>query len=182
MRSGATLPAILSFGCSTGEECFSIREYFPYARIFGTDIDRLNISIAKRRNKDQNIIFFHNKEVDVRLFGPYDIIFCLSVLCRWNETAFVTDCSAIYPFNKFEGVLRMLSDNLRDGGLLVLYNSNFRFEDSSLILNYVTIDTPTIADSGFVHKFDKNNRKIHDKHQSIVFQKRPASSTASMHN
>ena len=34
---------ILSFGCSTGEEVFSLRQYFDEARIVGLDINPFNV-------------------------------------------------------------------------------------------------------------------------------------------
>src|SRR5581483_6848361 len=44
-RLGAETPAaILSFGCATGEEVFSLRRYFPRATIKGVDINPGNIA------------------------------------------------------------------------------------------------------------------------------------------
>src|SRR5690348_1435173 len=44
-RLGAETPAaILSFGCATGEEVFSLRRYFPRATIKGIDINPGNVA------------------------------------------------------------------------------------------------------------------------------------------
>src|SRR5437764_15033852 len=40
---------VLSYGCSTGEEAFSLREYFLNATIKGVDIHAVNISVGRRR-------------------------------------------------------------------------------------------------------------------------------------
>jgi hypothetical protein len=40
---------ILSFGCSTGEECVTLANYFPTAQIIGADINVLNLTWAPRR-------------------------------------------------------------------------------------------------------------------------------------
>lgn len=40
---------VLSFGCSTGEEVFSLRQYFPRAVIKGLDINSGNIAACRRR-------------------------------------------------------------------------------------------------------------------------------------
>src|SRR5687767_8594892 len=41
--------SILSFGCSTGEECFTMQSYFPNARITGVDINKSNLRKANRK-------------------------------------------------------------------------------------------------------------------------------------
>src|SRR5258708_8966611 len=40
---------ILSFGCSTGEEVFALRRYFPSATIVGIDINRHNVALCERK-------------------------------------------------------------------------------------------------------------------------------------
>src|SRR5580658_5426157 len=39
---------VLSFGCSTGAETFSLRQYLPAATIIGVDISRGNIADCRR--------------------------------------------------------------------------------------------------------------------------------------
>ena len=49
---------ILSYGCSTGEEVFSLRQYFPDAVIKGIDINPVNIAVCRRmKSPDANISF-----------------------------------------------------------------------------------------------------------------------------
>ncbi|HVX41312.1 MAG TPA: class I SAM-dependent methyltransferase, partial [Gemmatimonadaceae bacterium] len=42
-------PRILSFGCSVGDELFSLRAYFPDAFITGIDINRWNVVLCRIR-------------------------------------------------------------------------------------------------------------------------------------
>ena len=44
---------ILSFGCSTGEECVTLASYFPAAQIVGTDINPLNLLKALKHRNDR---------------------------------------------------------------------------------------------------------------------------------
>jgi hypothetical protein len=46
-------PRILSFGCSTGEEVFSIGEYIPDAKIMGIDINRWCLKQCQNKNPDK---------------------------------------------------------------------------------------------------------------------------------
>jgi hypothetical protein len=162
---------ILSFGCSTGEECFTLRSYFPYARITGVDISHSNLRKAKSKNADPNIEFLLSTPENVSANGNYDVIFCLSVLCRWEDTKDLRNCERIYPFKKFEESVIDLCENLKPGGLLVIYNSNFRFEETSVANAFQILETPAIQDSGFVHKFDRNNNRVNSTHASCIYRK-----------
>jgi SAM-dependent methyltransferase len=162
---------ILSFGCSTGEECFTLKRYFPHATILGVDINPSNLRKANTRNTDSSIIFKLSTPENISTPGSYDVIFCLSVLCRWEDTRDVENCGNIYPFQKFEETVIMLCDNLKSGGLLVIYNSNFRFEETSKAEGFQILRTPGIQDSGFVHKFDRHNNRVHQTHSACIFRK-----------
>lgn len=165
--------SILSFGCSTGEECFSLRRYFNNALIIGTDINKSNLAKAEKNNADENIRFIFSTPENIIRQVPYEIIFCLSVLCRWEDTRYVENCSALYPFEKFESTVAMLSNLLAPGGLLVIYNSNFAFEDTTVYKadQYSIIRTPSVPDSGFVYKFNKDCNRVYDTHAACVYQK-----------
>ena len=49
--------SILSFGCSTGEECFTMKSYFPDSKIIGVDINRGNLRKATSRSTGNDIQF-----------------------------------------------------------------------------------------------------------------------------
>lgn len=164
---------ILSFGCSTGEECFSLQNYFPESKIIGVDINTSNIKTATRKNKSPNIKFLFSTPEIIHEEGKYDLIFCLSVLCRWEDTKFVENCEKIYPFSKFEATVEMLAKELAVGGLMVVYNSNFRFEDTQVFAtdNFEIVSTPRVIDSGFVFKFDKNCNRLKELHAHCIYRK-----------
>ncbi|GIL22501.1 MAG: hypothetical protein BroJett042_10140 [Bacteroidota bacterium] len=162
---------ILSFGCSTGEECFTLRTYFPKAKIIGVDINESNLRKARKGNKDVNIHFLISNTHTISVNGKYNIIFLLSVLCRWEDTRDLENCEKVYPFKKFEETVGSLVSQLLTGGLLVIYNSNFRFEDSKYFKDFEIMETPTVADSGFVTKFDSENKRISSLHRTCIYRR-----------
>ncbi|MEQ9415351.1 MAG: class I SAM-dependent methyltransferase [Cyclobacteriaceae bacterium] len=170
-KQNTNRPSILSFGCSTGEECFSLRNYFKEALIIGVDINNRNLQKANRKNVDSNIKFLFSSTENIEKEGKYNLIFCLSVLCRWEDTKYLTNCEKIYPFQKFEDSIKELSSQLLDGGLLIIYNSNFRFEDTNVFNDFEIVNTPTVKDSGFVNKFDTNNNLLTDVHTTCIYRK-----------
>lgn len=161
---------ILSFGCSTGEECFTLNEYFPGAAIIGADISWINLIRAVWRNRHKNIGFVYSSSKNLRAHAPYHIIFCMSVLCRWEDTKDLDDCGHIYPFEKFHATVTELASLLAEGGILVIYNSNFRFEDTDIFSNFEIIPAP-VNNSGFVHKFDRNNKRLTEVHRNCLYRK-----------
>jgi hypothetical protein len=162
---------ILSYGCSTGEECFTLRSYFPDAEIVGVDISSGNLRKARKANTDDRIRFFYSTPEILSELGPFDIICCLSVLCRWEDTKDLQNCEKVYPFVKFDEATSFLSGHLTSGGLIAIYNSNFRFEEAKIFSMYSVEDTPGIADSGFVHKFDRNNNRVMAIHKNCIYRK-----------
>jgi 2-polyprenyl-3-methyl-5-hydroxy-6-metoxy-1,4-benzoquinol methylase len=164
--------SILSFGCSTGQECFSLQTYFPNSKITGVDINKNNLRKANRKNRHENIKFLFSTPETIIKQGKYDIIFCLSVLCRWEDTKDLDNCAHVYAFDKFSQTVSMLADQIKTGGLMVVYNSNFRFEESESFKDFVIVPTPSVHDSGFVHKFDSNHNRIRKTHVHCVYQKR----------
>jgi SAM-dependent methyltransferase len=162
---------ILSYGCSTGEECFSLRNYFKDATIIGVDISSGNLRKARKNNTDKRIEFFQSTPEVIAQLGPFDIICCFSVLCRWEDTKDMDNCERVYPFGKFDEATTFLSGHLRKDGLFAIYNSNFRFEDATIFSNFVTEDTPAVTNSGFVHKFDRNNNRVSQSHKSCIYRK-----------
>jgi len=163
---------ILSYGCSTGEECFSLRRYFPHSKVVGVDINKSNLAIAQRKNHDSNIEFSFSNETNIKMAGPYKAIFCLSVLCRWEDTKFLQNCERVYPFKKYEASTEFLASQIEKGGLLIIYNSNFRFEDTRVFNEFDVVDTPSVSDSGFVVKFDSSNNRVETPHRQCIYRKK----------
>lgn len=163
---------LLSFGCSTGEECFSLRRYFPTAWIDGIDVNKKNIRVCEARNQDPRIRFGLSTANLVGRHRFYDAVFAMSVLCRWPQTKEVDSSADVYPFDKFDETVRTLDSLVGPNGLLVIYNANFRFTDTDTSGRYEALSVPGFENSGFVHLFSREDRKLQDqKYPYCVFRK-----------
>lgn len=156
---------VLSYGCSSGEEVQTLSMFFGQSNVYGVEINDDMIERCRLKFKYIDRIKVTKNIIDIK----YDFIFCMSVFCRWPDTEKLDDCSEIYEFDKFNSTLIELDQYLNLNGYLIIYNSNFIFEESSLSDNYLPIGDWN--DSGFVHKFSKENKKTNMKHKNCVFQK-----------
>ncbi len=135
-------PKILSFGSSTGEEALTLAsKYFRHSIIVGVDVDDPTLSAARETITSANVsvsdrVFFFNAEkMPLDSLGAYDIIFADSVLCR-NPWAFHLNATEWYPFSLFDETVILLDQVLREGGILVMINTNYRFQDTSVAHAY----------------------------------------------
>lgn len=128
---------ILSYGCATGEEVFTLAKYFPEAKLVGIDINPRNIKICDRKlakRRLQNRIEFRCAGSPVaELAESYDAILCLAVLRHGAlQDSAPESC---WPWIDFAAVDRLVADLahcLKPGGYLALWNSHFRFTDMSV--------------------------------------------------
>jgi hypothetical protein len=163
---------LLSFGCSTGEECFSLRRYFPSAWIDGVDINRKNIRACRARNRDPRIRFDVSEANLLKGHPGYDAVLAMSVLCRWPQTKEIESSADAYPFRQFDEAVRRLDSLVRPNGLLIIYNANFRFSDTATSEHYEVLRVPGLTNCGFVHLFSSDNRKLRDQsYPYCVFRK-----------
>lgn len=153
---------ILSFGCSTGEEVLTLRQYFPSATIVGADINARSLALCRRRAVDDRIAFIPSDPDTVRRHGPYDAIFCMAVLQRTPhvvEAQGTTDLKRIYPFEKFDRQVSELDRQLKRDGLLVIHHSQYLLADASAAPHYVPLDAAG-QEVDFTLKFDRASRRI----------------------
>lgn len=134
---------ILSFGCSTGEEVFSLRNYFPRATIKGFDINPGNIAVCRRRLKsvgDPGITFDTGGTLAGEATASYDAIFCLAVL-RHGDLArkHALRCDPILHFERFSVAVDSFRRCLKPGGLLAMRHNNFRLCDAPASRGFETI-------------------------------------------
>lgn len=126
-------PRILSFGCSTGEEVFTLVEYLPHGSITGIDINPNSIKKCRSSLAEEprsNVSFKCAGSVRDELDEYYDAIFCLAVTRHPDLAAERPDsCEEFLPFEKFDALMSDLCRILKPGGLLVVWNSHFRFGD-----------------------------------------------------
>jgi SAM-dependent methyltransferase len=136
-------PAILSFGCSTGEEIFSLAQRFPTARLRGIDINGACIAKARRAlgaAPDPRIDFVCAASAAKEPAQHYDAVLALSVLRHGRlDAEQPRDCAAILPFARFAGAVASLDACLRPGGVLMIWASHFRFLDTLVATDYTAI-------------------------------------------
>ena len=125
---------LLSFGCATGEEVFTLRQYFPNAWIKGIDINSYNISVCRKRlaaTPDPKISFEIADSVQRELADEYDGIFCMAVFRRGDliDSRF-TRCDSLICFQDFCRTVDEIARRLKPGGFLSMIHANFRFRDT----------------------------------------------------
>jgi SAM-dependent methyltransferase len=126
---------LLSFGCSRGDEVFSLQRYFPSAVIKGVDVDPRNIAHcidSAVARKSEALTFATAATTHGEPDAYYDAIFCLAVLCCGDLTVSRARSSAPrLHFADFERVVTDFVRCLKPGGLLLLHTTNFRFSDTA---------------------------------------------------
>jgi len=134
---------ILSFGCATGEEVFTLRRYFPRARIRGIDINPGNIAAARARlsaTPDGRLSFAVAASTGYEPASGYDAIFCMAVLRHGSlGEGGVTRCDHLL---RFDDVARAFADFhrcLRPGGLLIVRHANVRLRDTPAAAGFETL-------------------------------------------
>jgi SAM-dependent methyltransferase len=134
---------ILSYGCSTGEEAFSLRGYFPHAVIKGIDINAANIAVCRRRlkeNPDAAMSFETASSTEAEPAAAYDAIFAMAVLRHGNlGLPGVARCDHLIRFDEFARVVEDFRRCLKPDGLLVIRHSNFRLIDAPAGVAFETI-------------------------------------------
>jgi SAM-dependent methyltransferase len=172
-------PRILSFGCSRGEEVFSLRKYFPAATLKGIDINPRNIARCRARMRTENLsnmTFEIAATTEGESTSSYDAIFCLAVLVNGDLTTSAAQRSdPVLYFDTFEQIVSDFARCLKPDGLLVLHTTNFRFCDTAAAGDF---DVVYEADPEYLAPdvlFDRNNRLMSGERQqyrAVAFQKR----------
>ncbi len=163
---------VLSYGCSTGEEAHTLAtRYFPDDNIIGLDISEKALAIARERFPDRRITYDRSAAETLERYGPYDIVFAMSVLCRWPQTAGLEDCSEFYTFDEFARSVADLDRNLRVGGLLVVYNANFSVLETETAARYEVVKGYGIWKNGFVHRFGRNHKRDNRIMDDCIYRK-----------
>ncbi len=154
-------PRLLSFGCATGEEAATLGKYMPDAEITGTDVNEWCIKACKNKYSDSRFVFLLRDSDVYNKCSGFDAIFCMAVfqhtanrLNKNNETA------RGLTFSQFEEEINILDTKLNPGGLLVIDNCDFSFEDTSVARQYKPLEFINNRISRARPLFDPNNRKI----------------------
>jgi SAM-dependent methyltransferase len=171
-------PRILSFGCSRGEEVFSLRRYFPSAVLKGIDISARNIARCRARARAvaaADVTFEAAATTAAEATGSYDAIFCLAVLCNGDlTTSKAQRCDPVLHFESFDRMVGDFARCLKPGGLLVLHTTNFRFCDTAIAADF---DVVYEADPKYLALdvlFDRNNQLMsgeRERYRAVAFEK-----------
>jgi hypothetical protein len=161
-------PHILSYGCSTGEEVFTLGNYFPGASIVGVDINEWCIRKCQITSDDGRYSFFHRFSSEFMQAMNFDAIFCLAVLQRTENRTDPNDISSTgFSFDMFEREIRMLDGKLKNGGLFILGHSDFRFEDTECSRRYMLFEPINSQRIRPRALYDRNNRRLGET-QNII--------------
>jgi SAM-dependent methyltransferase len=168
---------ILSFGCSQGDEVFSLARYFPGAAIRGLDIDPGNIARCRarlRKRPSAQLSFAEASTTRAEPANSYDAIFCLAVLCNGDLTNSGAErCDPVITFDAFEDVVADLARCLKPGGLLFLHTTNFRFCDAAIAPDFDVVLKAEPSQLARDVLFDRDNRLMRDaRYDDIGFRKR----------
>ena len=125
---------ILSFGCSTGEEVFTLRRYFPNAMIRGIEVDPARIRTCEARLRqaaDPGITFICAATAAGEPPESRDAVFCMAVFRDPAlDSAMTRSTAGHLGFADFERGIADLVRCLKPGGLLFVEHSNFRIADT----------------------------------------------------
>ncbi len=134
---GIAAPRVLSFGCSTGEEVFSLAHYLPNAEIVGVDINRWCVKQAAVRNTSSRLRFLYRGSPEFDTLGTFDAIFCMAVFQRTeNRSMEGSVIETGFRFENFEAEMRGLDPMLKPGGLLFIDQCDFSFEQTAVAAEY----------------------------------------------
>ncbi|MFN8639255.1 MAG: methyltransferase domain-containing protein [Dehalococcoidia bacterium] len=153
---------LLSFGCSTGEEVLSLREYFPSARITGAEINTHSLEVCRRLQVDERIAFVRSESRILESCAPFDAIFAMAVLQRTPhrvEGLGLTSLRRIYPFERFQAQLTEFDRWLAPGGLLVIHHTQYVFGHTVEAERYLPVGGESLAVVDGL-KFDRRSTLI----------------------
>ncbi len=166
--------SLLSFGCSRGDEVFSLQNYFPHATIKGIEIDPRNVAVCRARARSDRVSFVQAATTAAEPSAAYDAIFCLAVLCLGDlTTSGAQRCDPYLRFADFERMVVDFARCLRPGGLLLLHTTNFRFEDTSVSPAFDIVLSAEPCQLAPDVVFDRNNRLLRgQQYLPVAFRKR----------
>lgn len=170
---------ILSFGCSTGEEVFTLRRYFPAAIIKGIEVDPARIKLCRERLleiRDAGISFDCAAAATGEAPEYHHAVFCMAVFRDPALDMPATRSTAGYiSFDDFERGIADLVRCLKPGGLLFVEHSNFRISDTgsaSTLEPVLHADPPRSANSPGL--YGRDGRRIDGAEDHILgYRKRP---------
>lgn len=163
---GLENPKVLSFGCSTGEEVFSLKRLIPNAEFIGVDINQWCVKTAKKRNQYSGCSFRHVKSNEWKNSGNFDCILALAVFQKTiHRRLNTTETTTSFRFNDFEEIVAELQSLLKIGGLIIIDNSDYQLQDLEIYASNF-VEQPHSSMKRIRPTFDKNNQKVSETFES----------------
>jgi hypothetical protein len=161
---------ILSYGCSTGEEVLTLRQYFPTAYIIGAEINKRSLEKCRNLHIDKKIKFIYSNQDEIQKHGPFDAVFCMAVLQRQPhhiKAKGITSLQKIYPFEKFERQVIELDKLVKPQGLLIIHYTQYSLLDTAIASKYDTLG-----------EYNQNDylSPVFDKHSNLIETPSPQNS------
>ena len=163
---------ILSYGCCTGEEVVTLRQYFPKAVIVGAELNKNSLRVCKKRKCDDRIRFIYSKPELIQENGPFDAVFCMAVLERLPMVVLekhITDLSELYPFDKYVKQIHEIDSYVKKDGLLISHFTHYDIMDTDLSSRYIPYGVNGFE--GMVFGTDSKLKKDNEFQQSIFIKK-----------
>lgn len=108
---------ILDLACGTGSLALLLSE--RGYDVIGADASLEMLSVARRKNGAESILFLNQSMQQFELYGTVDVI-----ICALDSLNYVTNIDELYE------VLRLCANYLNDGGLLIFdVNSEYKFRN-----------------------------------------------------
>jgi SAM-dependent methyltransferase len=176
--ANAAQPYILSYGCSTGEEVFALRHYFPNGKIKGIDINPRLIRQCQRQLSKTPVSNVEFAVADSPANEPtsrYDAVFCMAVLRHGILGATMPDrCDAHIRFDDVAALVNDLARCIKPGGFLVIKHSHFRFADMPAASQFAVVwsHNKPLRDNEPLYGPD-NARLDTQPYRDVIFRKRP---------
>lgn len=170
---GVAAPRILSFGCATGEEVFSLARYVPQAEIVGVDINPWCLQQCAARNTSERVRFVHRlgaefgglAQVDA---AKFDAVFAMAVFQRTeHRTEGATPEQTGFTFAEFEREVEMLDGMLRVDGMLFVDECDFRFAETGVAGRYVAMEFAGNTVRRVRALFDGDNRRVAEEYEAV---------------
>jgi SAM-dependent methyltransferase len=167
---------ILSFGCATGEEVFSLRRYLPDANIVGLDINPFNIAVCRFRRLragDKRMTFAVAGSTEGEVSASYDAIFAMAVFRHGdlNISPASPESGHRIRFAEFDQSAADLARVLKPSGLLIIEHAMFRFCDTHAAKDFETVYS--VKHDKWEPLYGRDNCRLPDaEYLDAVFQKR----------
>jgi SAM-dependent methyltransferase len=164
---GGRSPRILSYGCATGEEVFTLARYLPAAEIVGVDINPWCLKECGRRNASERIRFWHSLSAEFAEAAGFDAIFAMAVFQRTeHRTDGAEPTHTGFTFGRFDAAMEVLDAKLKSGGLMFLDECDFSFAETGIAPRYEALEFEGNRAMRDRPLFGRDDRRISSVHAS----------------